>query len=354
MSYPPPTYHGDGGETTARFRPVDTPPELPRPSGAANYLATGATTDGRFGLYRWDMGPEPGGAQPHFHRTFSESFFVLSGTVQLYDGKGWLDAEPGDFDYVPEGGIHGFRNESGRARVAADPVRARRSARGVLRGAGRDGRGALEAEPRGAAGVPRGARQHLHLGGAATAPSSSLQSCSDTAGVACDNCGVTLPATAKFCLECGTPRASVPDREVRKTVTLLFTDVTGSTALGEQLDPESYRGVMSRYFAVSRAAVERAWRDSREVRRRCRAGGLRSSRRARGRRRACGACRPRAAARPSRSCPRSSMRAWGSVWRSAPASTPARWSRGSHEPGVRRDRRRGEHGRAARASCRTR
>ena len=41
------------------------------------------------------------------------------------------------------------------------------------------------------------------------------------------------------------------------TVTLLFTDVTGSTALGEQLDPEAYRGVMGRYFEVAREAVER-------------------------------------------------------------------------------------------------
>jgi class 3 adenylate cyclase len=47
------------------------------------------------------------------------------------------------------------------------------------------------------------------------------------------------------------------DRETRRTVTLLFTDVTGSTALGEQLDPEAYRGVMSRYFAIARAAIER-------------------------------------------------------------------------------------------------
>ncbi len=40
-------------------------------------------------------------------------------------------------------------------------------------------------------------------------------------------------------------------------VTLLFTDVTGSTAMGEKLDPEAYRGVMGRYFAAARAAVER-------------------------------------------------------------------------------------------------
>ena len=80
MSYPDPAYFGNG-DVLARYRPADTPPELPRPGGAASYLATGATTGGRFGLYRWDMGPEPAGAQSHFHRTFSESFFVVSGTV---------------------------------------------------------------------------------------------------------------------------------------------------------------------------------------------------------------------------------------------------------------------------------
>jgi mannose-6-phosphate isomerase-like protein (cupin superfamily) len=111
MSYPDPRYTGPG-EISARFRPAGTPPELPRPGGAASYLATGATTDGRFGLYRWDMGPEAGGADAHYHRTISESFFVLSGTVRLFDGNDWFDAHPGDFAYVPEGGLHGFRNES--------------------------------------------------------------------------------------------------------------------------------------------------------------------------------------------------------------------------------------------------
>ncbi len=73
----------------------------------------------------------------------------------------------------------------------------------------------------------------------------------------CTACGAGLPATAKFCLECGTPVPGAVDRETRRTVTLLFTDVTGSTALGELLDPESYRGIMGRYFEVARAAVER-------------------------------------------------------------------------------------------------
>ena len=112
MSYPDPTYFGSG-DVLATYRPVGADPELPLPSGAASYLATGASTGGRFGLYRWDMGPEKGGAQPHFHRTMSESFFVLSGAVRLYDGEQWLDGQPGDFLHVPDGGIHGFSNESG-------------------------------------------------------------------------------------------------------------------------------------------------------------------------------------------------------------------------------------------------
>ena len=43
----------------------------------------------------------------------------------------------------------------------------------------------------------------------------------------------------------------------RKTVTVVFIDLAGSTALGERLDPETLRGVMSRYFATAQAAMER-------------------------------------------------------------------------------------------------
>jgi class 3 adenylate cyclase/predicted ATPase len=44
---------------------------------------------------------------------------------------------------------------------------------------------------------------------------------------------------------------------VRKTVTVLFSDVTGSTALGEQLDAEVTRRVLARYFDEARAVIER-------------------------------------------------------------------------------------------------
>ncbi len=114
MSYPAPEYHGDTGEVSGRLRPAATPRDVTNASGGgAHYLATGASTKGRFGLYRWDMAAEPSGPSPHFHRTISESFFVTAGTVRLYDGARWLDAVAGDFLYVPEGGIHAFRNESG-------------------------------------------------------------------------------------------------------------------------------------------------------------------------------------------------------------------------------------------------
>ncbi len=113
MSYPETLYRGATGEVSASYRPADRKPELEIGSAVAlSYLATGASTDGRFGLYRWDAGPQSGGAAPHYHRTMSESFFVVSGRVELHDGERWVDAGAGDFVHVPVGGVHGFRNES--------------------------------------------------------------------------------------------------------------------------------------------------------------------------------------------------------------------------------------------------
>ena len=114
MSYPEPVYTGETGELSATFRRAEHKPELPYASGnAVSYLATGASTNGQFGLYRWDFGVAPSGPKPHFHRSISESFFILSGTVRLYDGREWVEAKAGDFTFVPEGGIHAFRNDSG-------------------------------------------------------------------------------------------------------------------------------------------------------------------------------------------------------------------------------------------------
>jgi mannose-6-phosphate isomerase-like protein (cupin superfamily) len=112
--YPPPTYLGDHGEVSAALRRADADPELTyRNGGTVSYLATTESTAGQFGLYRWDFGTAVSGPDPHFHRSISETFFILSGTVRVYDGREWLDARAGDLMFVPAGGVHGFRNESG-------------------------------------------------------------------------------------------------------------------------------------------------------------------------------------------------------------------------------------------------
>jgi len=57
----------------------------------------------------------------------------------------------------------------------------------------------------------------------------------------CASCGHENGEGAKFCEECGFSfgASQTRAREQRKTVTVLFCDVTGSTSLGETLDPEA-------------------------------------------------------------------------------------------------------------------
>ncbi|HVM12237.1 MAG TPA: adenylate/guanylate cyclase domain-containing protein, partial [Actinomycetota bacterium] len=45
--------------------------------------------------------------------------------------------------------------------------------------------------------------------------------------------------------------------ETRKTVTVVFCDVVGSTSLGDRLDPEALRQVMTRFYVAMREALER-------------------------------------------------------------------------------------------------
>ncbi|TDT41114.1 quercetin dioxygenase-like cupin family protein [Streptomyces sp. BK208] len=113
MSYPEPRYLGEKGEINAVFRPADTPPDIVSPGGTTtHYLASHASTGGEFGLYKVDMGPKAPGAKTHFHRAISESFYVLSGEVKLYNGERWVTGRQGDFLYVPVGGLHAFKNDS--------------------------------------------------------------------------------------------------------------------------------------------------------------------------------------------------------------------------------------------------
>ena len=84
------------------------------PNGETSRLrmvAPGSATAGRYGLVEYHVAPNSPGAMPHFHRTFSESFFVLSGELTIYAAGVWRPYGPGDYALVHEGGAHGFRND---------------------------------------------------------------------------------------------------------------------------------------------------------------------------------------------------------------------------------------------------
>ena len=75
----------------------------------------------------------------------------------------------------------------------------------------------------------------------------------------CGGCGKFGPEEARFCSACGSPLAAAPlfERSARKTVTVVFADIAGSTELGDRLDLETVRQVMSRYFRTTRRVLER-------------------------------------------------------------------------------------------------
>jgi uncharacterized cupin superfamily protein len=74
-------------------------------------IACGSGTAGRFGLLEYRLQPHTPGAAPHYHQTFSESFFVLSGEMTLFVDGAWQPCRPGDFAIAHERGVHGFRND---------------------------------------------------------------------------------------------------------------------------------------------------------------------------------------------------------------------------------------------------
>ncbi len=84
------------------------------------------------------------------------------------------------------------------------------------------------------------------------------QSCGSSLVPACPVCGTERPEGGRFCPSCGSPLAGddVPVGQERRVVTILFADVSGSTALGERLDPERLQEVLAAYFQAMREEIE--------------------------------------------------------------------------------------------------
>ncbi|MGE0219608.1 cupin domain-containing protein [Mycolicibacterium sp.] len=108
--YPPPRYTAAEPEVSARLRRGDAPADYDAFGLVRYHYLVGSGGD--YGLYRVDIAANGGGPGPHFHRAMSEAFYVLSGTLTLYDGADWVDGHANDFLFVPPGGIHGFRNDA--------------------------------------------------------------------------------------------------------------------------------------------------------------------------------------------------------------------------------------------------
>ena len=138
MSYP----RRSTTATPVRSPPGCVPPTHLRTSSTptarrSTTSSTGASTEGHFGLYRWNMAPGPGGPDLHFHRTISETFFILSGTVTLGDGAKTVAARPGDHLYVPPWRPAQLQERHRRAGLDAAAVLAGCPTRGILRGPAR-------------------------------------------------------------------------------------------------------------------------------------------------------------------------------------------------------------------------
>ena len=76
----------------------------------------------------------------------------------------------------------------------------------------------------------------------------------------CPSCGEENPPKFRLCGYCGTPlaaAAALPAQEVRKTVTIVFSDLKDSTALGERVDAEALHEIKQRYFSAMSVELTR-------------------------------------------------------------------------------------------------
>src|SRR6476660_2079006 len=75
--------------------------------------------------------------------------------------------------------------------------------------------------------------------------------------ISCSTCGQENPDVARFCLACGTELSTEPaGQDERRIVSVVFVDLVGFTARGEQLDPEDVQAVLGPYHAHVRRELQ--------------------------------------------------------------------------------------------------
>ncbi|MDO8484870.1 MAG: adenylate/guanylate cyclase domain-containing protein [Candidatus Limnocylindrales bacterium] len=73
----------------------------------------------------------------------------------------------------------------------------------------------------------------------------------------CPSCGAETVSAFRLCGACGTPvEGALAVEEIQRFATVVTSDLKGSTALGERLDPESLREVLTLYFDEMQAVFQ--------------------------------------------------------------------------------------------------
>jgi len=91
------------------FRPTGTAPAVWGPGDLYSLLATGEETNNAFFQFEAIV-PKGGGPPPHVHSREDESFYIVSGSLEILLGDNTYHAKRGDFVYVPRGTVHRFKN----------------------------------------------------------------------------------------------------------------------------------------------------------------------------------------------------------------------------------------------------
>ncbi len=79
-------------------------------------------------------------------------------------------------------------------------------------------------------------------------------------GTTCPTCGAVTTPGARFCATCGVPLAARPARETRRLVSVVRVELSGTTVLGDDIDPERRRILVTRARERVIAALERTGR----------------------------------------------------------------------------------------------
>ena len=91
------------------FRPNGSAPAVYGPGDVYNFLATGEETNNSFFQFEAIV-PKGGGPPPHIHSREDESFYVVSGSLEMVLGDSTYQAKAGDFVFIPRGTVHRFKN----------------------------------------------------------------------------------------------------------------------------------------------------------------------------------------------------------------------------------------------------